>query len=59
MLGEHVAARYPEVRRALLHVGRHVGRRHDDEAHVPAVRGEDQLARGFRIAARDDARGLQ
>ena len=57
MLVEHVLARDAEVGGAVLHVGRHVGRAHDDEPHVGAVGGKDELARGLRILGGRDARG--
>ena len=59
MLVEHVLAGDAEVGGAVLHVGRRVGRAHEDQAHVGAARGDDELARGLRILGRRDARGVE
>ena len=45
VLEQDVLAGDAEVGGAVLDVGRHVGRAHDDERHVGPPRGEDQLAR--------------
>eukprot|EP01034_Spumella_vulgaris_P034042 gene34041-41981_t len=55
MLDQHVLAGHAEVRRAVLHIGRHVGGAHDQHAHIGVVGGQDQLARSFRILGDGDA----
>jgi len=58
MLGEHVLAGDAELGRAVLHVGRHIGRAHDDQAHAAPRGREDELARasGVLLRQRADAR---
>jgi hypothetical protein len=60
VLQQHVLSGDAQVRRAVLNVGRNVGRAHDDKAQVGAIARQDQLARGFRVVFRSDAgRGQQ
>ena len=55
VLEQHVLAGDADVGRAVLHVGRHVGRAHDHHRHARPVGADDQLARGLRILGRNDA----
>ena len=55
VLDQHVAAGDTEIGAAVLHIGRSVGRSHHDQPQVAAVRGDDQLARGFGVRPRPDA----
>jgi hypothetical protein len=55
MLQQHILAGDAHVRRAVLHIGRHIRGAHDDDAHVGAIGGDDQLARLLRIFGRHDA----
>ncbi len=59
VLVQHILARHADVRRAVLHVGRHVAGAHDDQAHIGTVGRQDQLARRLRVFQRDDARRFQ
>mgnify|MGYP001583175517 CR=1 FL=1 len=56
VLGQHVAARNAKVRRAVLNIGRHIGRAQDDEPHTGARSRDDQFARSIGVFGRDDAR---
>ena len=56
VLEQHVLAGDAHVRRAVLHVGRNVGRAEHDERYLRAIRPEDQFSRRRRIFIRDQAR---
>ena len=49
MLGEQVGPGHTQVRRPVLHVGRHVRGTHQDHTQPRIARLEDELARGKRI----------
>src|SRR5690606_14978623 len=59
VLVQHILAGDAEVGRAVLDVGGHVGGAHDDDAQVVGIRGQDQLARGFRVLGYVHAGGGQ
>ena len=59
MFDQHVLAGNAQIRGTVLHVGRRIGSTHDDNAHIRTVGRNDQLARGFRIFQRFDARCRQ
>ena len=59
VLVEEVAARDAEVRGPVLDVRGDVGRAHQDQAQVRTLGGDDQLARGFGVLGRADARRLE
>jgi hypothetical protein len=56
---QDVLAGDAEVGSAVLHVRRRVGGADNDQAHIVAAGGNDQLARGFRILEWLDAGGRQ
>ncbi len=55
MLDEDVAPGDAEVGAAVLHVSRSVRGAHHDQPQIAAIRGYDELARGFGIRPRPDA----
>ena len=55
MLGEHILAGDAEVGGAVCDVGRGVGSAHDDEIHVAARSGNDELAGALRVFPRNEA----
>ncbi len=59
VLEQDVLAGHAEIGRAILHVGRHVGGAHDDDAHLRIIGADDQLARLFRVFGDHDAGRLQ
>ena len=56
---QHVLAGHTQIGRAVAHIGRHVGSTHDDDGDVAAIGSDDELARGFRILERTNARSRQ
>jgi hypothetical protein len=59
MLQQHILTRHTQIGCPVLHIRRHVGGADDHQFNVRLIGVENQLAAGFRIIGRDNARRRQ